>query len=362
MHHFVLTVPRKHADASPSGSPTRTGGGVGGRREGSAPGGGGGGGGGSNTRNNIKKGLRGGVRDGKRGPFPLAVDKENNLVLHAACATVWRRVDTPPAGDGGGGKKKVGSTSATTGADIGAGSDDDGSGAGSGNPATVAYLPRCVCAMSFDPLFDTLRAVALARGGFPEAGRALMVGTGGSEGSGGGGVAGSGGGGGGTTAMTTVRSGNTGGSALSGGKIRVKTGGVPATGKADARKVAKWGLGDAATLQAAPFPLPIFFPPSGPAAVGPRWPGVPEAGSSPLTPASLKALPQQAPIPARPTLVQTASAPESVGGWRSEAAGSGSGSVGGGGWSSFGLAPLMPLDHPVEPLFQVRHRTRRRKD
>lgn len=261
-----------------------------------------------------------------RGAFPLAVDRENNLVLHAACATVWRRVE-----GGSAATETVASTAS-------------------------AYVPRCVCALSFDPLFDTLRAVALARGGFPEAGRALMltgkaaaaggvvgaVETGGAPRNGGGS-----GGGGGASFRPTPRS--------AFGKLGRFSGGSGGSDGASAgfegkeAVAVKWGLGDAATLQAAPPPLPILPPP--PPRPAPTLPSL-------FAPAMLERLPPVAP----PPLVQSVSAPESLGGWSVGVSSEGEGrggvrgcrrEVGGGGWSSFGLPPLKPLDHPVEPLFQV---------
>ncbi|CAM9617583.1 unnamed protein product [Scytosiphon promiscuus] len=119
-----------------------------------------------------------------KGAFPVAIDRHNNIVLHGACATV------------------------------------------------------CVCALSFDPLFDTLRA----------------------------------------------------------------TGAAPL----------EWGLGDAATLKAGRPPLPILPPP--PQRKGPSLPTV------------------FAPSFAREASWTGRNAPPLV---------------------HFGLPPLVPLDHPVEPLFQT---------
>lgn len=132
----------------------------------------------------------------------------------------------------------------------------------------------------------------------------------------------------------------------------------------------EWGLGDAATLKAGRPPLPILPPP--PPRKGPTLPTV-----------FAPSVAREASWSGRnaPPLVQSVSAPNSMGGWSSAGDGLGWGSTdgwsteeegswrgrvrgdgggggrgganGAGGWSSFGLPPLVPLDHPVEPLFQV---------
>ncbi|CAM9933476.1 unnamed protein product, partial [Sphacelaria rigidula] len=310
VHHFVLTVPRKDVGGKNSSNPQasihnapirRDGGGDKGNRSSRGAGGSGGGGAG---------------RDGRRGSFPLAVDRKNNLVLHAACATVWRRVETDGAASGNAAANNTDGDVSTTG--------------------TVAYLPRCVCAMSFDPLFDTLRAVALARGGFAEEGRTLMLDGGGGRG-----------GGGGTGGNRLAPLHGLGGSGP-GRSSSKHDASVDAGADAPKSKAAEWGLGDAATLQAPPFPLPILFPPSAGPGSGPVVGTL--KGKTGLTADALSALSAPPPPPA---LLQSISAPESAG-WGGEgSSGRGSGSVGGGGWSTFGLPPLMPLDHPVEPLFQA---------
>lgn len=270
-----------------------------------------------------------------KGSFPLAIDRENNLVLHAACATVWRKLE----------RRDEEEEDATTEKKY------KGKRGGKGELIeTTAYVPRCVCALSFDPLFDTLRAVALARGGFPEEGRALMLGGVG-DGAGGRSLPGGGGG-------ATVQ----------------------------------WGLGDAATLQAAPPPLPIISAPLAPPA--PTLPTIfapaTRVARSPTGRRGIGAGAGTAAgggggLPARaPPLVLAISAAESTGGWSVESEGDSSvwsiGTVEMGAkaaakeaaraaareaeegkrsgmepdrWSSFGLPPLVPLDHPVEPLFQV---------
>lgn len=375
VHHFVLTVPRKDVGGKNSSNPQasihnapirRDGGGDKGNRSSRGAGGSGGGGAG---------------RDGRRGSFPLAVDRKNNLVLHAACATVWRRVETDGAASGNAAAKSTMAESNARGVGPNV-SNTDGDVSTTG---TVAYLPRCVCAMSFDPLFDTLRAVALARGGFAEEGRTLML-------DGGGGRGGGGGTGGNRLAPSAAPSSRRGsavststissfGSASSWSSLHGLGGSGPgrSSSKHDASvdagadapksKAAEWGLGDAATLQAPPFPLPILFPPSAGPGSGPGGPGLSGfgggaglygpwpagvvgtlKGKTGLTADALSALSAPPPPPA---LLQSISAPESAG-WGGEgSSGRGSGSVGGGGWSTFGLPPLMPLDHPVEPLFQV---------
>ena len=274
----------------------------------------------------------------------MAIDRESNIVLHGACSTVWRRVeeeDLPPGNNGNGG----------------------------GTGATTAYVPRCVCALSFDPLFDTLRAVALARGGFPEAGRALMVGGGGS-------IEGGVGGGGGPAAAAGAgaRWDSQGASGRPGAAMGAGGGGFHSEEAFKKAGLLEWGLGDAATLKAGRPPLPILPPP--PPKKGPTLPTVfaPSVSREATEAASAGGGRRDV-----PPLVQSISAPDSMGGWSSlggsgwsteeegswrgqqrgtregEAASGGAGVVapGAGDWSSFGLPPLVPLDHPVEPLFQV---------
>ena len=295
-----------------------------------------------------------------KGSFPLAIDRESNLVLHAACATVWRKMERKPSVEDQKEKKDHDKEEdEIQQREKGAGSSSSSSrnrrtrrrgvGQEKEEVETTAYVPRCVCALSFDPLFDTLRAVALARGGFPEAGRALMLGGGGTSGS----------------PATVAGLGSCDGD----GNLRVGS-----FQSIDAGAIV-WGLGDAATLQAAPPPLPVLPPPTPPAA--PTLPTV-------FSPATMTAFPPtgrglaHAP-PRAPPLVQAVSVPESLGGWSAESEEDGEswrsssteaaaavaeaaggftshpdrGEPGWERWSSFGLPPLVPLDHPVEPLFQV---------
>eukprot|EP00752_Nemacystus_decipiens_P003463 g3198.t1 len=338
VHHFVMTVPRKGGSPSPSGSP-----------RGGSPslprdrgGGGGDGDGEEEELNRQESDRRWATAKAVKGAFPVAIDRESNIVLHGACSTVWRKVEegAPPGSDGGG-------------------------GAG----ATTAYVPRCVCALSFDPLFDTLRAVALARGGFPEAGRALMVGGGGS-------IEDGGGGGGPPAAAAGARGARWDDHGPSDGRpgaARRPGGGVvhPEDASKDSGPL-EWGLGDAATLKAGRPPLPILPPP--PPRKGPTLPTV-------FAPAVSRESPGGRGPKDVPPLVQSTSAPDSMGawssvgesgwsteGWSTEEEGSWRGqqrgggregetasgvAPGAGGWSSFGLPPLVPLDHPVEPLFQA---------
>lgn len=292
-----------------------------------------------------------------KGAFPVAIDRESNIVLHGACSTVWRRVDEgpPPGNIGEGG---------LTGAEAAA-------------AATTAYVPRCVCALSFDPLFDTLRAVALARGGFPEAGRALMVGGGGSIESGGGGGA--------PAAAVGARLGAPWNDDDACGRLGAARGAGGGGGGVHRAEEAfkktgllEWGLGDAVTLKAGRPPLPILPPP--PPKKGPTLPTVFAPSVSRETTGSASASGGGGRLDV-PPLVQSISAPDSMGGWssmgdggwstegwsteeegswrgqqrgpREGEAASGGVAPGAGGWSSFGLPPLVPLDHPVEPLFQV---------
>eukprot|EP00903_Cladosiphon_okamuranus_P020087 g18450.t1 len=386
VHHFVMTVPRKGGSPSPPGSPRAAGspslaGGRGGgevegegegedagargrrgERQGRGSTGGGRTGGRSRDLNRQESDRRWATAKAVKGAFPVAIDRESNIVLHGACSTVWRRVDEPPT--------------------PGNGEEGGLTGAEAAAAAATAYVPRCVCALSFDPLFDTLRAVALARGGFPEAGRTLMVGGGGSiEGGGGGGGAPAGSA---EAAPAAAGSGarapwNDDGSSGGLGAARGAGGGGGGGGVHRAEEAFKktglleWGLGDAATLKAGRPPLPILPPP--PPKKGPTLPTVFAPSVSREAPTGSAS----APAGGRPNpLVQSVSAPDSMGGWSSvgdggwstegwsteeEASGRGqpregeemSGGVapGGGGWSSFGLPPLVPLDHPVEPLFQA---------
>lgn len=339
-----------------------------------------------------------------KGAFPLAIDRQSNIVLHAACSTVWRKVQDPS-----GNAKDDNVTSSTsssslsrttstparggsTAAAAAAAGPGQGGKAGSGLRGEIAamYVPRCVCALSFDPLFDTLRAVALARGGFPEAGRALMLegtGTAGGVGrkmtgavsanpdgsrpdrnsstdrkysndlDGRGGVSGAGG--------VPTGGGDFGAGGIRSSRIRDGQMVAPRAGtyeNADrvsqeyrARGPVQWGLGDAATLQAAPLPLPLWPPTEQPP--GPTLSTVfaPSIAASPAAGSSAGGAYMPASTAHRAALVRSISAPDSTGGWSVDE----EGGVGGrGAWSSFGLPPLVPLDHPVEPLFQVRRRSK----
>lgn len=283
----------------------------------------------------------------------MAVDRSSNIVLHGSCSTVWHKVE-----DGGGSFSSDEEDS-----------DDSSSGDPGAAAATTAYVPRCVCALSFDPLFDTLRAVALARGGYPEAGRALMVGGGGGEGGTGGGRGA--GGTGGEPAAAAGQDDHGRSSSSGGGRSKDEAGkvagGVGAVDEEEGSKEGslEWGLGDTATLKAGRPPLPILPPP--PPGQGPTLPTL-------FAPSTVRDAPGSGGRGERldvPPLVQSISAPDSMGwssagegGWSTEeegtrqeqAPGPGRGATtpGAGGWSSFGLPPLVPLDHPVEPLFQVR--------
>ncbi|CAN0201737.1 unnamed protein product, partial [Ectocarpus sp. 4 AP-2014] len=358
VHHFVMTVPRKRPSPSVSprvGSPSRksTGRGEGGegsqrgRREGGGSTGGGGGGGGDGSRKGVNRqesDRRWAIAKATQGTFPAAIDRDSNIVLHGACLTVWRKADSEQDDEG----------------DLwGRDSDDDDEEDGA-RAKTTAYVPRCVCALSFDPLFDTLRAVALARGGHPETARALMVGRGG------GGV---------ELSAAAQRDHHLSSSSSGGGKnLATAAGGaavaaVAAGGWEKAGLRLEWGLGDAATLKAGRPPLPILPPP--PPNPGPTLPSV-------FAPSLSREAGGDAAGTLRkpPPLVQSNSAPDSMGGWsstgeggysteeegpwRGGGGGGGGEAIGGrsgdriaGGLSAFGLPPLVPLDHPVEPLFQA---------
>ncbi|CAN0350175.1 unnamed protein product, partial [Ectocarpus fasciculatus] len=356
VHHFVMTVPRKRSSPSVSprgGSPSgmSTGRGRGeegsrrGRREGAGSTGGGGGGGDGSRKgvNRQESDRRWAIAKATQGTFPAAIDRESNIVLHGACLTVWRKADNEDEDD-------------LWGRD----SDDDEDEDGGARAKTTAFVPRCVCALSFDPLFDTLRAVALARGGHPETARALMVG----RGRGG--------------AELSPQRDHVGSSSGGGKSPATAAGGAAAAAAAAGEKAGlplEWGLGDAATLKAGRPPLPILPPP--PPNKGPTLSSVfapslsREAGGGGGGDAD-------GTLRRPPPLVQSNSAPDSMGGWSStgeggysteeegpwRGGGGGGGGSGGalagrsrdrvaGGLSAFGLPPLVPLDHPVEPLFQA---------
>ncbi|CAM9345992.1 unnamed protein product [Ectocarpus sp. 13 AM-2016] len=355
VHHFVMTVPRKRLSPSASprvGSQSRMSTGRGGEEEGSrrgrregagstGGGGGGGGGGGDGSVNRQESDRRWAIAKAPQGTFPAAIDRDSNIVLHGACLTVWRKADHEE--DEG---------------DLwGRDSDDDDEEDGA-RAKTTAYVPRCVCALSFDPLFDTLRAVALARGGHPETARALMVGRGD------GGV---------ELSAAAQRDHHLVSSSSGGGESLATAAGGAAVAAAGGGEKAgvrlEWGLGDAATLKAGRPPLPILPPP--PPTPGPTLPSV-------FAPSLSREAGGDAAGPLRkpPPLVQSNSAPDSMGDWsstgeggysteeegpwRGGGGGGGGGAIGGGsgdriagGLSAFGLPPLVPLDHPVEPLFQA---------
>lgn len=251
---------------------------------------------------------------------------------------MWRKVEQPQpqaqaegsGGDGGG--RQVAAENAAT--------------------KTTAYVPRCVCALSFDPLFDTLRAVALARGGFPEEGRALMLGTGA-------GAPADVGGGGGPAAAASGGSDKLSPCDVGSGGAAANTTVVSASSAAGL----EWGLGDTATLRVGPPPLPIFRAPTpAPASTLPSM--FAPAFKATLRPAGEdETKPQGRELP----LLRAASGYEWTAAWSEEVEedeappvlppeakeGSSGEEDMGGGWSSLGFPPLMPLDHPVEPLFQV---------
>lgn len=273
-----------------------------------------------------------------QGTFPAAIDRESNIVLHGACLTVWRKADNDDEDD----DDLWGHDS----------SDDDDDEEDGARAKTTAYVPRCVCALSFDPLFDTLRAVALARGGHPETARALMVGRGD-----------------GAELSPTAQRDHLGNSSGGGKSPATAAGGAAVAAGNGGEKAGlplEWGLGDAATLKAGRPPLPILPPPT--PKQGPTLPSV-------FAPSLSREAGGDAAGTLRkpPPLVQSNSAPDSMGGWSSTGeggysteeegpwrGGGGGGALAGrsgdrvtGGLLAFGLPPLVPLDHPVEPLFQV---------
>ncbi|CAM9746256.1 unnamed protein product, partial [Choristocarpus tenellus] len=214
LHHFLITAPRKHKVPSTSRSPNSGGLTNGNSGWNSTFGVGVAGGAGPRGGGRMTPPISGG--DSKRGKavLPIAVDQQANLVLYGACFTQWLSS-----------MSSLGSSEALS----------SGGGRVAGEEDVEVFLPKCVCVLSLDPLFDTLRAVALARAGFPEAGRAIPVLSPGGRGGGGGG-----GGRGRGRGDAGLGGGVQGGESLSEGK--------------------EWGLGDIATLRAPPPRTGVFLP------------------------------------------------------------------------------------------------------